>query len=188
VCVCVDGMNLTYTLHWHIHLSVHFVLYTSTCTHIIKPFEDSELMGLKVDIAGGWESHKRWQDISTWLCVLFVDSYECGRRWAGANRRRQRTTRSPLCSARPSTTPTAWSTCECHLTPAAPLEPAHTMTERTAALWRPGGQINLLRMTELMNYQQPKRIYRCLLDVACTRRGASKNLDCLVFCCCASSF
>ena len=33
VCVCVDRMNLTFTLRWHIHVSVHSVLYTSTCTH-----------------------------------------------------------------------------------------------------------------------------------------------------------
>ena len=49
VCVCVNGMNLTYILFWHIHISVHSVLYTSTC--ILKPFEDSEPTGLKVDIA-----------------------------------------------------------------------------------------------------------------------------------------
>ena len=49
VCVCVNGMNLTYILCWHIHISVHSVLYTST--RILKPFEDSEPTGLKVDIA-----------------------------------------------------------------------------------------------------------------------------------------
>ena len=45
VCVCVYGMNLRYTLRWHIHVSVHSVLYTST--RILKPFEKSELTGIK---------------------------------------------------------------------------------------------------------------------------------------------
>ena len=186
VCVCGRNELNIYTTLAYPRISSFRTIHKHARTRIVKPFEDSELTGLKVDIAGGWESHKRWQDNPTWLCVLCVDSYECGRRWAGANRRRRRTMRSPPCSARPSTTPTAWSTCECHLMPAAPLEPAHTMTERTAALWRPGGQINLLRMMELMNYQQQRRIYSCLLDVACTMRGTSKDLDCVVFCCCAS--
>ena len=38
-------MNLT--LRWHIHVSVHSVLYTSTHTRILKPFEDSEPTGLR---------------------------------------------------------------------------------------------------------------------------------------------
>ena len=46
VCVCVDGMNLKYALCWHIHI-YQFILYT----RILKPFEDSKLTGLKVDIA-----------------------------------------------------------------------------------------------------------------------------------------
>ena len=48
VCVCVwtDGMNLKYALQWHIHI-YQFIPYTG----ILKPFEDSEPMGLKVDIA-----------------------------------------------------------------------------------------------------------------------------------------
>ena len=51
VCACVYGMNLKYTLCWHIHISVptvlcQLVLYTC----ILKPFEDSEPTGLKVDI------------------------------------------------------------------------------------------------------------------------------------------
>ena len=52
VCVCVDGMNLKYPLRWHIHISSFCtmpMLYTST--RILKPFEDIELTGLKVDIA-----------------------------------------------------------------------------------------------------------------------------------------
>ena len=49
--VCVDGMNLKYALRWHIHISVHSVL-KHTLTRILKPFEDSEPTGLKVDIAG----------------------------------------------------------------------------------------------------------------------------------------
>ena len=56
VCVCVDGMNLKYALRWQIHISVPSVLcqcYTQAHahTHILKPFEDSEPTGLKVDIA-----------------------------------------------------------------------------------------------------------------------------------------
>ena len=52
VCECVDGMNLTYTLRWQIHVLVHSMLYTSTCTQrILRPFEDSEPTGLKVDTA-----------------------------------------------------------------------------------------------------------------------------------------
>ena len=66
VCVCVDGMNLKYALRWHIHISVHSVLYASVMhkhshTRILKPFEDSEQTGLKVDIA-----HR-----STCLIILF---------------------------------------------------------------------------------------------------------------------
>ena len=55
VCVCVDGMNLTYMLRWHIHVSVHSVLCTQAHTRrSLKPSEDSEPMGLKVDIAKSW--------------------------------------------------------------------------------------------------------------------------------------
>ena len=43
----VDGMNLMYTLRWHIHVPVHSMLYTSAC--ILKPFENSEPTGLNVD-------------------------------------------------------------------------------------------------------------------------------------------
>ena len=53
MCVCVYGMNLKYALCWHIHISVHSY-YASVIhkhTHILKPFEDSEPTGLKVDIA-----------------------------------------------------------------------------------------------------------------------------------------
>ena len=59
VCVCVDGMNLKYALRWHIRTSVLSVLcHTSyTRTHILKPFEDSEPTGLKVDIADGYIEH-----------------------------------------------------------------------------------------------------------------------------------
>ena len=39
-------MNLKYALHWHIHI-YQFIPYT----RILKPFEDSEPTGLKVDIA-----------------------------------------------------------------------------------------------------------------------------------------
>ena len=54
--MCVDGMNLKCVLCWHIHISVHSVLcqcYTHKHTHtrIFKPFEDSELTGLKMDTA-----------------------------------------------------------------------------------------------------------------------------------------
>ena len=63
VCVCVCGQNeLEVCTMLHIHISVHSVqcqFYTSTHTHthththtcILKPFEDSEPTGLKVDIA-----------------------------------------------------------------------------------------------------------------------------------------
>ena len=51
--VCVYRMNLKYALHWHSHILVHSMLCQHTHTNIctLKPFEDSELMGLKVDIA-----------------------------------------------------------------------------------------------------------------------------------------
>ena len=54
VCVCVCRMNLTYVLRWHIHIIISSfrtmpVLYTHT--RILRSFEDSELAGLKVDIA-----------------------------------------------------------------------------------------------------------------------------------------
>ena len=52
VCVCTDGMNLKYALCWHIHIIPY---YASAIGHkhmrILKPFEDSETTGLKVDIA-----------------------------------------------------------------------------------------------------------------------------------------
>ena len=52
----MHGVNLTYALHWHSHISVHSVLYTRTCT--LKPFEDSEPTRLKVDNAAlSEESH-----------------------------------------------------------------------------------------------------------------------------------
>ena len=54
VCVCVDRMNLKYALHWYIHISVHSILYqcyTQAHKHILRPFEDSEPMGRKVDSA-----------------------------------------------------------------------------------------------------------------------------------------
>ena len=53
VCVCVYRMNFKYTLHWHIHISVHSML---CYTHILLPFEDGEPTGLKVDIA----FHCKW--------------------------------------------------------------------------------------------------------------------------------
>ena len=46
-------MNLKYALPWHINISVHSVLcqcHKHTHTRILKPFEDSEPTGLKVDI------------------------------------------------------------------------------------------------------------------------------------------
>ena len=55
-CVCaVDEMNLKYALHWLIQ--IEFIPYYTSATHkytharILKPFEDSEPTGLKVDIA-----------------------------------------------------------------------------------------------------------------------------------------
>ena len=54
VCVCVDGMNLKYALRWHIHVYRFIPCYASAIhkhTRILKPFEDSEPTGLKVDTA-----------------------------------------------------------------------------------------------------------------------------------------
>ena len=54
VCVCVDGMNVKHALRGHIHVSVHSVLcqcHKHTHTRILKPFEDNQPTGLKVDIA-----------------------------------------------------------------------------------------------------------------------------------------
>ena len=56
-CVCVCGWNEleVCTTLAYIHVSVHSVLCQCvrklTRTRILKPFEDSEPMGLKVDIA-----------------------------------------------------------------------------------------------------------------------------------------
>ena len=54
MCVRVYGMNLKYAVRWHIHIIISSfrtmpVLYTHT--RILRSFEDSELAGLKVDIA-----------------------------------------------------------------------------------------------------------------------------------------
>ena len=55
VCVCVDGMNLKDALCWQIRMSVipyyATAIHKHTHTRILKPFENSELTGLKVDIA-----------------------------------------------------------------------------------------------------------------------------------------
>ena len=63
MCVCVVRMKLKYALHWHnIYLYLHFIcsfdavsnsmqVYVHTNTHILRPSEDSELTGLKVDTA-----------------------------------------------------------------------------------------------------------------------------------------
>ena len=55
VCVCVDGMNLKYTLCWHIHIWVHSIYANAIYLHmhirILKPFENNEPTGLKVDVA-----------------------------------------------------------------------------------------------------------------------------------------
>ena len=87
VCVCVfgggGGINLKCPPHWHVHISVHSVIclcthaHTHTCmhththmhahthtrmhthTHILVTFEDSELMGLKVDVAKKSSSTER---------------------------------------------------------------------------------------------------------------------------------
>ena len=59
MCVCVNGMSLKYAARWDIHISVrsvpcHFFAsaITQAHTHMLKSFEDSEPMGLKVGIAG----------------------------------------------------------------------------------------------------------------------------------------
>ena len=59
-CVCVDEMNLKYALHWRMHYTgistYQFIPYYASIIHkhmhtcILKTFEDSEPMGLKVDI------------------------------------------------------------------------------------------------------------------------------------------
>ena len=53
VSACVDGMNLKYALRWHIHIDQFILCYTQAHahTHILKPFEDREPTGLKVDTA-----------------------------------------------------------------------------------------------------------------------------------------
>ena len=49
-CVCVYGMNLKYA--WHQFIPYYAgAIHKHTHTHILKPFEDSEPTGLKVDIA-----------------------------------------------------------------------------------------------------------------------------------------
>ena len=71
VCVCVDGMNLKAALRWHIHKSVHSVLRQCyTQAHTLKPFEESEPTGLKVDIAApiGCDAAKVAPDI--WDCHI----------------------------------------------------------------------------------------------------------------------
>ena len=51
-CVRVDGMNLRYTLCWHIHISVHSIqCQCQKYARILKLFKDSEPTGLKVDVA-----------------------------------------------------------------------------------------------------------------------------------------
>ena len=62
VCVCVDGMNLKYAVHWQIHISVHSIL----CWCYIQAFEDSEPTGLKVDIAK-FNTCKAWPNIKSYL-------------------------------------------------------------------------------------------------------------------------
>ena len=59
--VCVDRMNLKYALCWHTHTYQFIPYYASaihkhTHTRILKPFEDSEPTGLKVDIASRFVS------------------------------------------------------------------------------------------------------------------------------------
>ena len=64
--VCVDGMNLKYAPHWHIHIYQFIPCYASAIhkhTHILKPFEDSLLTGLKADIAEGSDSVRFMSDL-----------------------------------------------------------------------------------------------------------------------------
>ena len=79
-CVCVDRMNLKYAVRWHIHISVHSVLcqhYTQAhaYTHILKPFEDSEPTGLKVDIA------QRFTHLSCLKHTSILSKTHCQTEW-----------------------------------------------------------------------------------------------------------
>ena len=55
----MDGMNLKCALRWHIHIiissfrAMQVLRHKHTHTRILKPFENSEPTGLKVDIAVG---------------------------------------------------------------------------------------------------------------------------------------
>ena len=70
VCVCRGGgggINLKCPPCWHVHILVHSVLCLCTHahthmhahTHILITFEDSELTGLKVDVAKKSSSTER---------------------------------------------------------------------------------------------------------------------------------
>ena len=68
VCVCVSecGINLKRTLRQHVHISVHCILCH---THILIPFEDHKLIGLKMDIANSFfllfnENHRHHSQVS----------------------------------------------------------------------------------------------------------------------------
>ena len=79
VCVraCVDGMNLKYALRWHIHI-YQFIPYCASATHahthtrILRPFEDSDPTGIKVDIAPFTKIHSLflWSSVGHLFCVL----------------------------------------------------------------------------------------------------------------------
>ena len=76
-CVCVDGINLKYAPHWHQFIP-YYASATHKCTHtytrILKPFEDSEVMGLKVDIA----LQTRPTDIGRLSWVTLIEVQRCG--------------------------------------------------------------------------------------------------------------
>ena len=49
VCVCVSGMNLKYALQFILYYAS--AVHKHTHTYTLKPFQDSEPTGLKVNIA-----------------------------------------------------------------------------------------------------------------------------------------
>ena len=81
--VCTEW---TWSMHYGgISISVHSVLcqciHTSTC--IPKPFEDSQLMGLEVDIANSLKV-ATWSYCSTFLCVLHTCPLGFASFWSSA--------------------------------------------------------------------------------------------------------
>ena len=79
MCVCVCGQNefkvCTMVSFSHIHKFIPYYasVYIHTNTHILKPFEDSEPMGLNVDIAKTDDSNTMSIKVSSmWGGLLFL--------------------------------------------------------------------------------------------------------------------